>query len=209
MKHGLRIGQIAGIFSIAFAGFVMAGAERSEAVTLDFVDKFDGNGCSGSATEVAPGLVQGDIETGECTYDLSEAILKFDDFDDSDTAGNIIKNSEYSSFDPGWIDFGFTSDFYAGDLSYKPEGDKKIGMTAVYFKSGSHYYLYEFSEVFFGSDTLTFSWATDTFNLSNAVFFNFEDDGGDFDVPVPAGLPLVLSGLGLFGLMRARKRKQA
>jgi hypothetical protein len=35
------------------------------------------------------------------------------------------------------------------------------------------------------------------------------DDPGDFVVPLPAGLPLVLTGLGVMGVLRARKRKQA
>lgn len=197
--------------------FCFAGAWGASAsvVSLNDLGYFDGNGCNIKKDEVTlpDDFVPGDFDSTSdkttCSFKLSDVILKFDDYDDSDTPGSTVVNPKYAGFETDAITISFSEEFSAGTFKYDPQGDDPIGISGMYFKGANGYQIYEFSEVYYGG-AMEFGWGIEGgSNLSNFVLFNTDDDPGDFVVPVPAGLPLILTGLGVMGVLRARERKQA
>lgn len=191
MRNILSIAACALFISVSGAG----------AASISYVGSFSGNGCNGNTT-LADGLVQGNITSSTfCSYKGSDAILKFDGYNDSATPATTTINPNYA-LETSAISVNFTTNFKAGTWSYNPVGTNPVGITAVYFKGGNDYYLYAFDGAYFGGSE-TFNWTTGNSNLSNAVFF---DSNGSTVIPLPAAGWLLIAGLGGLAALCRRKR---
>lgn len=137
---------------------------------------------------------------GDCAttaaYGSSPWIIKYDEFEDSDTAGEIFINALFPTIDGSEFQITFSTDFSAGTWTYTPgPGDPVV--TAVAAKGGPSYNFYYDADGF-----TTFEFATPGGqNLSHITFF----DTDAAPIPLPAAGWLLIAGVG--GLAALRRRR--
>ncbi|WP_298836487.1 VPLPA-CTERM sorting domain-containing protein [uncultured Roseobacter sp.] len=219
----------------AVAAVAISAAGMSHAATVDFGGFGEGE-VLGSDTVLAPGIVadisaiggealavvfdtaDGTTSTGN-DPDLTSNFTNAEDAGDVRDFGNALIVQENATGGPddngsgGTLTFAFLNDVSLGELFLL---DSEIGTMATLFSGGD----------IVSSFTLTGLNESDTGNSSTDNEFTLLDFGGATGdtlqvvfsrsgavgqievsaVPVPAGLPLLLGGLGAFAWMRRRKQ---
>jgi hypothetical protein len=165
----------------------------------------DGNDCGGQDDAFVVGsidepAVSGDFYSGDCSttaaYGSSPWIIKYDEFEDSATAGQIFINQLFPTIDGSEFEITFSTDFNAGTWTYTPgPGDPVV--TAVAAKGGSQYNFYFDADGFTSFDFA----APGSANLSHITFFDTDHSV----VPLPAAGWLLVAGMGGLAAMRRRK----
>src|SRR6056297_464583 len=131
--------------------------------------------------------------------------------DNVDTSPNGTKSGVNYDFNPLNGTFSFDAalgSLYSKILAVFKDGNAEPATVVAYGLSGfSDGYAGEYVSMFFNT-TDPGSWKSNG-ALSNWALFGIKDNGGGVggEIPVPAGLPLLLTAMGLGGFMSWRKRK--
>lgn len=199
MNKLLKLFSVSAVAVIGFVGV-------ASAATFEFVEEIGGNECGGPDFPLGS---FGGNQNGICQYDGSQYIVKYDYDDDDDTWGITEFNEDLfgPEEDFGGIEISFVDGSW--QWVYNADADDP-GITAFAAKGSNAFNIHAIDGdgAYTGTDPIAFTFPEGN---SHITFFDTlgEDPPGEFVIPVPAGLPLVLTGLGVMGALRLKKRKKA
>lgn len=185
---------------------LVASVPMAQAATVTFTNAgtFGGNDCSGN-------FGQG---FANCAYNGSPIIAKFN-YNENGTPGQVELNTAVF---PGLQASWFTINAANRTWVYNPT-PAGPGITAFVAKASNEYILYTVNGGPYFGGTQVFSFNTPLNNqghprgLSHISFYDTRGSIGPTPdatvIPVPAALPLMLSGLVGFGLLARRRRSAA